>query len=392
MVARTGWGRESVIAEMKINEYSFLNHQHQDAGAFQIYYKGPLAIDAGAYNGSSGGYNSPHNKNFFKRTIAHNSLLIYDPNEVFRSSGYGGQDKTEFAANDGGQRLPGKDWSAPRELKEMLAGNFRTGRILAQGFGPDMQTPEYTYLKGDITEAYSSKTKEVKRAFIFLNLKDAKVPAAMIVFDKVVASKPGFKKFWLLHSIEQPEIKGNLITIKRTKNGDSGMLVNTALLPDADNSDIRSVGGKGKDFWVFGRNYTNDPKAGTDEALERGEWRVEISPKKAASEDYYLNVMQISENSQQHLHEVKRINGDQVVGVQLADRVVTFSKTAGTIDIPFNFSMAGQGTFKFLITDLLPGNWQILKDGKIYHPALPVGSEDGAISFSGTEGTYRFLR
>ena len=79
MIARTGWDANSVIAEMKINEQFVGNHQHMDGGSFQIYHKGPLAIDAGAYSGSSGGYNSPNNKNYFKRTIAHNSLLVYDP-------------------------------------------------------------------------------------------------------------------------------------------------------------------------------------------------------------------------------------------------------------------------------------------------------------------------
>jgi hypothetical protein len=28
MVARTGWGQDAVIAEMKVNEYNFVNHQH----------------------------------------------------------------------------------------------------------------------------------------------------------------------------------------------------------------------------------------------------------------------------------------------------------------------------------------------------------------------------
>ena len=42
MVARTGWGPDAVIAEMKTNVYNFTNHQHLDAGAFQIYHKGAL--------------------------------------------------------------------------------------------------------------------------------------------------------------------------------------------------------------------------------------------------------------------------------------------------------------------------------------------------------------
>ena len=98
MVARTGWGEDAVIAEMKINETNFVNHQHLDAGAFQIYYRGALALDSGLYKGSSGGYGSPHCMNYSWRTIAHNSLLVYDPVETFdRKGNYG---------NDGGQRLP----------------------------------------------------------------------------------------------------------------------------------------------------------------------------------------------------------------------------------------------------------------------------------------------
>ena len=48
MIARTAWDENSVIAEMKINEQFVGNHQHLDGGSFQLYYKGPLAIDAGA--------------------------------------------------------------------------------------------------------------------------------------------------------------------------------------------------------------------------------------------------------------------------------------------------------------------------------------------------------
>jgi heparin/heparan-sulfate lyase len=392
MIARTGWGAESVIAEMKVNEYNFVNHQHNDAGAFQIYYKGPLAIDAGIYQGSSGGYNSPHNKNFFKRTIAHNSLLVYDPKEVFAATSYGGADKSDFVMNDGGQRLPGDAWGPAKNLQDMLHGNFKTGKILANGFGPGSQAPDYSYLKADITEAYSSKVKEVKRSFMFLNLKETKIPAALIVFDKVVSSNPDFKKFWLLHSIEKPEISGNRITIMRTKNGDSGMLVDNVLLPELTNAEIVPVGGKGKEFWVFGTNYPNEPKAGTDEANERGEWRVEISPKKHSNEDYYLNVMQITDNAQKNLPLVKRIDGEKVIGVQIADRVTTFSKNFATLDRSFSFSIEGKGTYKFVLTDMLSGTWQVMKEGKVFLPAVMVRSDDGILYFEGLAGNYSFMR
>lgn len=393
MIARTGWDKNSVIAEMKINEHFVGNHQHMDGGAFQIYYKGPLAIDAGAYHGTSGGYNSPHNKNFFKRTVAHNSLLVFDPNEKFASWNYGGTDKTEFADNDGGQRMPGDRWETCRSFADLLSDEYTTGQVLAHGTGGDYMAPEYSYLSGDITKAYSDKVKEVKRSFVFLNLKSEKVPAAMVVFDKVVSKNPEFKKHWLLHSIEEPKVSENGIVIKRTKDGDSGMLSNTVLLPAKENLDMQVIGGKGKEFWVNGTNYANAPQAGRpDPRNERGEWRVEVSPSAPANEDYFLNVIQVADNNCNELHKASLLKGENLVGAVIADRIVTFSKNGETINGKAEMDVQGNGTFKFVMTDMKPGTWQVKKDGKIFIPYKWVGAEDGVLSFEGGSGHYEFFR
>ena len=393
MIARTGWDKNSVIAEMKINEHFVGNHQHMDGGAFQIYYKGPLAIDAGAYHGTSGGYNSAHNKNFFKRTVAHNSLLVFDPNEKFASWNYGGTDKTEFADNDGGQRMPGDRWETCRSFADLLSDEYTTGQVLAHGIGGDYMAPEYSYLSGDITKAYSDKVKEVKRSFVFLNLKSEKVPAAMVVFDKVVSKNAEFKKHWLLHSIEEPQVSENGIIIKRTKDGDSGMLSNTVLLPAKENLDMQVIGGKGKEFWVNGTNYANAPQAGRpDPRNERGEWRVEVSPSAPANEDYFLNVIQVADNNCNELHKASLLKGENLVGAVIADRIVTFSKDGETINGKAEMDVQGNGTFKFVMTDMKPGTWQVKKDGKIFIPYKWVGTEDGVLSFEGGSGHYEFFR
>lgn len=393
MIARTGWDKNSVIAEMKINEHFVGNHQHMDGGAFQIYYKGPLAIDAGAYHGTSGGYNSAHNKNFFKRTVAHNSLLVFDPNEKFASWNYGGTDKTEFADNDGGQRMPGDRWETCRSFADLLSDEYTTGQVLAHGIGGDYMAPDYSYLSGDITKAYSDKVKEVKRSFVFLNLKSEKVPAAMVVFDKVVSKNAEFKKHWLLHSIEQPQVSENGIIIKRTKDGDSGMLSNTVLLPAKENLDMQVIGGKGKEFWVNGTNYANAPQAGRpDPRNERGEWRVEVSPSAPANEDYFLNVIQVADNNCNELHKASLLKGENLVGAVIADRIVTFSKDGETINGKAEMDVQGNGTFKFVMTNMKPGTWQVKKDGKIFIPYKWVGTEDGVLSFEGGSGHYEFFR
>lgn len=397
MIARTGWDADCVMAEMKINENFIGNHQHLDGGSFQIYYKGPLAIDSGSYQGSSGGYNSPHNKNYCKRTIAHNSLLIYDPQEKFACWNYGGGDKTEFAANDGGQRMPGDRWDTCRSFESLLGEDYTVGKALAHGFGPDMQTPEWSYLKGDITKAYTSKVKDVKRSFAFLNLGQEEHPAALIVYDRIVSSDPSFRKYWLLHSIEEPSLDKGAFTVARTKDGDSGMLRCNVLLPENDALSMEKVGGQGKEFWVFGENYPNKATTRPDPCNERGEWRVELSSNDLSEETLFLNVMQVADNSCKNLLPVSRIDAGKVVGAAIADRAVFFSRDAEPLKGGFRITigkndMGGAEKLKVLMTDLIPGTWQIRKDGKAIVPAIEVRPEDGTLYFEAAAGTYEFLR
>lgn len=402
MIARTGWGKNSVIAEMKVNEQFYGNHQHMDGGAFQIYYRGPLAIDSGSYQGSSGGYNSPHNKNYFKRTIAHNSLLIYDPSEKFACWNYGGGGKTEFATNDGGQRMPGDRWDTCRSFENLLSESYTVGKALGHDFGPDQHTPEYTYLKGDITKAYTAKVEDVRRSFVFLNLEPSgnadnnpegvvtEVPAALIVYDHVVAADPSFKKYWLLHSIEEPQTGNQEFTVMRTKDGDTGKLHCSVLLPEAD---VAKVGGPGKEFWVFGENYPNAATTRPDPCNERGAWRVEVTPKKVAGEDSFLNVMQVMDNKCTPL-PVQRIDTDKVVGAVIADRVVTFSRDSKTITEGFAFEIpksAGKNV-KVLITDLAEGKWTISNAKKKVVATDDVKADSGVLYFTAEPGKYSLAR
>ena len=404
MIARTGWGANSVVAEMKVNEQFYGNHQHMDGGAFQIYYRGPLAIDSGSYQGSAGGYNSPHNKNYFKRTIAHNSLLIYDPSEKFACWNYGGGDKTEFAANDGGQRMPGDRWDTCRSFKDLLSESYTVGRTLAHEYGPDQHTPEYSYLKGDITKAYTGKVDDVRRSFVFLNLEPegnadrnpegvvTDVPAVLMVYDHVVSADPSFRKYWLLHSIEEPQTGKDGFTVARTKDGDSGKLHCSVLLPES--AGIDKVGGPGKEFWVFGNNYPNAATTRPDPCNERGAWRVEVTPGKESKEDCFFNVIQVADNSVGKMLPVRRIDADKVVGAAVSDRVVMFSRDGRQLSDSFSFEIpkAAGKQVKILLTDLAEGSWNIIKDGKAFKRNVAVSPDTGTIYFTGSPGRYTVER
>ena len=386
MVARTGWDQDAVIAEMKVNEYNFVNHQHLDAGAFQIYFKGTLASDSGLYSGSSGAYGSPHCLNYYWRTIAHNSLLVYDPDEDFGRRGYG---------NDGGQRLP-NGRSEARNLDVLLApkNGYRTGKVLAHGFGPDPATPDYSFLQGDLTEAYSKKVRQVTRSFVFLNLRNAQVPAALVVFDRVVSARPDFRKFWLLHSLEEPRVEATSATVNCTRNGASGRLNLDVLLPESQNSRLSKVGGPGRDYWVFGTNYANDPEPQrvSRSSIETSTWRLELSPRSASAEDRFLAVMQMTDRVAPARWPVRRIDGGERTGCliegQGASWIVLLRRDTGRSADPVEVVARGSGPTRVLVTDLMPGRWQLRRTGSNEPQLLEVAEDSGAVWWEATAGTW----
>lgn len=380
MIARTGWetGRNasSVVASMKVGEYQFTNHSHSDCGEFEIYYKGALATDTGIYQGTNSSYGSAHDLNYNKRTIAHNTMLVYDPSEVISSK----------SINDGGQRLP-NDRSEPTNLDVLHEKGYKTAEVLAHDFGPDEDKPDYSVLKGDLTDAYSSKVKDFKRSFVFLNRKQKNIPAVMIVYDTVTSSNKEFKKYWLLHSTAKPELEGNTITINRADNGYSGKLVNTALLPKTVNTEV--VEG----FDVFGETYDTAPKAGADRADEGYSFRVQISPSQAAKTDRFLNVMQIMDGEAVPM-TAELIETSEVVGAKISQNAVLFKKDGGKFENSFTFKINGRDkNLKILINDLDEGLWLIKKNGQDASLGqVQVEADEGTMYFTGDAGEYTITR
>lgn len=389
MIARTSWDDNAVIAEMKINEYNFTNHQHLDAGAFQIYHKGSLAIDSGLYSGSSGQYGSPHCCNYSWRTIAHNSLLIYDPNERFgRGDRYG---------NDGGQRLP-NGRSEPRDLDTLLTKGYRTGRVLAHGSGPNPQSPDFTLLQGDLTQAYSDKVKQVRRSFVFLNLHDKKVPAALIVLDRIVSADPSYEKSWLLHTLEQPRRTATGTVVDRTEYDETGRLCLDVLLPSPENAKIDLIGGPGREFWVFGTNYANEPAPGRRErgSYEVGKWRIQISPRKPAATDLLLNVLQVTDRNQAGHLPVRRFETTDRVGCVIegseCNWVVLLRQDIAPSSQTIKVKTPMERPCRLLVTDMQPGAWRAQRSGEETTEQIIVTEELGTAWLDGPAGEWTLTK
>jgi hypothetical protein len=351
LVFRNGWGSDATWIEFDCGPY-FAKHQHLDRGHFSIYHRGYLAIDSGAdYTESE----SPHYINYYRRTVAHNTMLVYDPDEHFFWS-----ENLLEAANDGGQRMDSsrfwntlrsrEDWEKTRDLWELAhlkivdSEDAREDRIA------------YCYAFGDVTRAYSPhKLRKFTRQLLYFPPIDI-----LLVFDRVINTSPAFRKTWLLHGVDMPAISGSgtkgsngeesfrNVASFRLQDGEGEMTVHT-LLPAQHITTRR--GGPGHEFWTpgdaaggawgTGRNWALEPAQGgplpTDpvelamwkkfwggdirsiEPSNRrnvvpGAWRIEISPEAAQLEDHFLHLFEIGDRGTTGARTVERLDGAGVAG------------------------------------------------------------------------------
>ncbi|RAV05473.1 heparin/heparin-sulfate lyase HepB [Paenibacillus sp. YN15] len=405
MLARTGWGggveSPAVVAEMKVGVYNYSNHQHLDAGHFQLYYKGILANDSGIYQGVGGGYGSAHDNNYNKRTIAHNSVLVYDPNEQFLMGGSGQQ-----VVNDGGQRLP-NNRVEPKTQQILETKGYQTAEVDAYGFGPDPARPLYSYLKGDLTQAYSEKVEDYKRSFVFLNLDQPGHPAALVVYDTITAANPDFRKYWLLHSVEEPQVNNGKTVVERTTQDYGGRLINETLLPEAGNLQMEKIGGPGQEFFVFGQNFDESPYYAGLTSDEGKGWRIQASPVAPSATDEFLNVMQVADAGSTGELSAQRLLTDGMVGARIADRLVYFSRSGQLLGDTVSLSVYGSvydtaggetdgfvadAKWKVLLTDMPAGYWRIDRNGVEGEVEYEVAVESGTLYFEADEGDYVIRR
>lgn len=378
MVARTSWhdgmNAPTAMAYVNMRDITVGDHQHRDLGAFQIYYKGMLAIDSGFYQYGT------HFYNYQERSIAHNTMLIDDPNEP----------PYETYVADGGQ----KSWRNGAfgnisTYEDILDERKITAVSKAKYAGPDAYKPEFSYISSDISSAYTDKVEAFERSCVFLNLYDEDYPAAFIVYDNLKSKDASFKKTWLLHSEEEPEVdsESNTTVINRTQNGYNGKLVNKTLIPAVGKGTIEKVGGDGKEYYVNGTNF--DVNIDKSVQPDAGNWRIELSPKTASEEDKFLNVMYV-QDADKDLPElpVYREFGSYYTGATIKDRMVTFSTTRENIASSMRVSVRDNGyeKVKILLTDMQEGKWHITGNG--VDLIVESKKDEYCLTFEATPGAY----
>jgi len=205
-----------------------------------------------------------------------------------------------------------------------------------------------------------------------------------------------------LHTLEEPRVDAISAVVDCTQYGNSGRLVLNTLLPAATNVDLTKVGGPGKEFWVFGQNYANDvePKRLERSPIETGAWRVEVSPKAAAAEDLFLNVMQVTDRQSLVHWPVRVIEAGARVGCLLEgpdDAWVVLMRrdsrrSVESEEFTVKSGVPGDRTSHVLITDLSPGQWRARREGSDEVRNITVGGDSGTAWFEGPAGTWAFSR
>lgn len=148
VIARESWYFEtSALFEFRATPYYVGNHQHHDNGAFSLYYRAPLLVDSGRYDL----YGTEHWHNYYRRTIAHNAMVLYDPEEKYVSY-------SKKRSNDGGQR-----WTREYPTLEQVQPGQQAARM---GINAYEHTEKYTYFRADMSDSYESTKLEQQRGWV----------------------------------------------------------------------------------------------------------------------------------------------------------------------------------------------------------------------------------
>ena len=283
-------------------------HKHFDNNHFIIYKHGYRALDTGTRPEPSW-----HLSHYYARTVAHNCVTIKMPNEKFPLywgivAGAANEPKNLPIPNDGGQY----------KMTESVMKEMRT-------------TNDYVYLASDATKSYNPKKASlVMREFIYF------YPDLFVVFDRVTATDKNYPKTWLLHTINEPIMKGNN---EFSETSDGGKMICRTLFPS--DAILTKIGGNGKDFWSDGRNWPIPKLTPQDYGYamnlppanhpQLGHWRIEVSPKTSSKEDLFMHIIQVGDISLSELPHTETFENTTQIGLRFTyqgeQHILTFDKT-----------------------------------------------------------------
>jgi hypothetical protein len=301
VMARDSWGSDATTLQFRSTSFYSINHHHREENTFTLHYRGALAIDSGYYDS----YGSTHWLNYFTRTIAHNGIVVFDPKQGYVIFG-------RKVANDGGQIM----MTEPATLADIDVG----GAQHLGGITHYEDSGDYMYAAGDATKAYDPKrVRLAEREIVYLRHTSTGHPI-VLVLDRVESTNPEFVKKFLLHTVNEPKLDGN-VAVAENK---SGRLTSITLLPEQ--ARIERIGGPGRETWVGGENYPFTRGKGFGPFHTPGAWRLEVSPTSHQLRDTFLHVLFVDDATAPAVNpaSAELIKTSDSVGVRVGGWTVRF--------------------------------------------------------------------
>ncbi|MCA1989301.1 MAG: hypothetical protein LDL07_09180 [Desulfarculus sp.] len=289
--SRSDWSERATWLSFHAGPH-FALPQHLDPLGLVIHRRGLLLPPGGAYDGPT----TSHAQNYAVRSLAHNTIAIFDPQEYSWYDLREGPQRKGMYANDGGARAFAKfdQQGNPTRQAPWTASGYSTGPAAWTALQDLYQLatieamaamPRFTYLRGNATPAYDGSTAKAARVVRHLfhlragGSDDAEAAEVIALVDDVELNQTRAAVRLVLHSAERPEIKGEMTSLGQGRwrgrsqalriDNRASRLDVLCLLPDQ--AVLGLFGEPGADSWVGDRNWPPRPPA-----VNQAPWRMEL--------------------------------------------------------------------------------------------------------------------
>ena len=375
-VIREAWNsKTSAAVMMRIKERTTANHEHCDAGTFEIYYKGMLTSDGGAYNN----YDHSHTQYFHQATVSHNGLLIYNPSLA----------KTQHGWYSGGQ----KKLEEPHNFESWLGSQFDTGRVVGRQHGYEDgggTKPRYAYIAGDITAAYDEESVDyVGRRMLTVFTGDKDFPMAFFIFDDISSDDKSYEKRFLLQisSKQAPDIDSNGQTV--TTVNENGRLILTCLSEDVI---LNGIGGRSdgsykadqsRNYLINGRQLVPMSRSADD-----GHWgRVEIVFNRQSAKATFLNVITVTDAENNNIPPSQATDNNKGLegAIFNGSIVALFATDRSRAKSEITCTTYGEGSLDYYVSGVTEGAWSVSVNGNTVG-TFTATAEGGLLTFTAPAG------
>jgi len=245
----------------------------------------------------------------------------------------------------------------------------------------DEEKFRYAYLSHDMTKAYDKETvDEVTRTMLAVMTENESFPMVYVIYDRILADSPSYKKTFLLHAQEKPTITSDGVIVVTNDGG--GQLVAQSCVTETD---AVVFGGDGEEYRIGKKVYL---PSSYDKS--NPEYRIEISPIIETKRDDLVTVMYVCDEGQEILR-ADSFEDDTFVGATILNTAALFVKDCQRLGQAATITVTGSGELQYFISGMEAGEWSVtVNDTTI--GTFEVTEEGGLLTFTADAGEIEFQK